>query len=195
LNHVKPKIGISRCLLGDQVRYDGTHKRDDSLIEALGQHVEWVPVCPEVEVGMGTPREPIQLVASVDGVPSANARVRLVGVESGRDWTEQMHSWARQRVAALRALNLSGFVLKARSPSCGIEGVRVVHGPAEAGPSDDVRRGHLQAADETFNGRGLFAQALVEAMPDLPVEDEARLSDPHVRDQFLARVRHRATHA
>jgi uncharacterized protein YbbK (DUF523 family) len=170
-------VGISRCLLGDEVRYDGTHKRDDSLIDALGRHVEWVPVCPEVEVGMGTPREPIQLVASVEGVLSAKQRVRLAGVESGQDWTERMHAWAQQRVATLRALNLSGFVLKARSPSCGIEGVRVVHHDRE-----------------TSAGRGLFAQALVEAMPDLPVEDEARLSDSRARDEFLARVRRRATH-
>ena len=172
---MKPRVGISRCLLGDEVRYDGTHKRDDSLIEALGRHVEWVPVCPEVEVGMGTPREPIQLVATGDGVPSADERVRLRGVESEQDWTGRMYSWAEQRVAALRALNLSGFVLKARSPSCGIEGVRVVY--------DDR---------ETLSGRGLFAQALIDAMPDLPVEDEARLSDPRVREDFLERVRRRA---
>ena len=173
---MKPRVGISRCLLGDEVRYDGTHKRDDSLVEALGRHVEWVPVCPEVEVGMGTPREPIQLVARADGVPSASERVRLIGVDSGQDWTGRMQSWARQRAAALRALNLSGFVLKARSPSCGVDGVRIVH---------DNR--------ETLSGRGLFAQALADAMPGLPMEDEARLSDPRARDEFLARVRHRAT--
>jgi uncharacterized protein YbbK (DUF523 family) len=169
---MRPKVGISRCLLGDEVRYDGTHKRDDSLIEALGRHVEWVPVCPEVEIGMGTPREPIQLVAAADGVPSAHERVRLIGVDSGDDWTDRMHAWARQRAAALRALNLSGFVLKARSPSCGVEGVRVVHRPDR----------------ETSAGRGLFAQALTEAIPDLPIEDEARLADPAARNRFLARV-------
>jgi len=175
---VKPRVGISRCLLGDEVRYDGTHKRDESLIAALGRYLEWVPVCPEVEVGMGTPREPIQLVAAADGVPSAAECVRLIGVHSEQDWTERMHGWARQRVAALQALNLSGFVLKARSPSCGIDGVRVVHDDGEA-----------------LSGRGLFAQALIEAMPDLPIEDEARLSDPGARDEFLARVRRRATEA
>ena len=165
---MKPRVGISRCLLGDEVRYDGTHKRDDELLEALGRQVEWVPVCPEVEVGMGTPREPIQLVSSTHGVASANECVRLVGVESGEDWTTRMHAWARERVAALQQLTLSGFVLKARSPSCGIEGVRVVGGR---------------------EGRGLFAQALVEAMPWLPVEDEERLSDARVREEFLERVR------
>lgn len=174
---MKPRVGISRCLLGDEVRYDGTHTRDDDLLEALGRQVEWVPVCPEVEIGMGTPREPIQLVASPDGVASAGERVRLVGVESGEDWTARMHVWARERVAALQRLNLSGFVLKARSPSCGIAGVRVVS-PSRDGSADS----------DTFAGRGLFAEALIEAMPWLPVEDEARLADARVRKEFLDRV-------
>ena len=81
----RPRVGISRCLLGENVRYDGGHKRDARLIEAFGAHVEWVPVCPEVEVGMGTPREPIQLVADQAGAPSGRARVRLTGVSSSVD--------------------------------------------------------------------------------------------------------------
>ena len=175
---MKPRVGISRCLLGDEVRYDGTHKRDDDVLEALGRQVEWVPVCPEVEVGMGTPREPIQLVASSEGVVSANVRVRLVGVESGEDWTTRMHAWARERVVALQPLNLSGFVLKARSPSCGISGVRIVD------PAGSASRNPAYVRE----GRGLFAQALVEAMPWLPVEDEARLGDPRARGEFVSRV-------
>ena len=165
----RPRVGISRCLLGEDVRYDGTHTLDADLIAALAPHVEWVPVCPEVEVGMGTPREPIQLVAREDGVPSADARVRLLGVNSGEDWTGRMHAWARARADALRRLHLSGFVLKARSPSCGIRDVRI----------DDNAR----------TGRGLFAQAIVEAMPDLPVADEDELRDPAVLGEFLTRVR------
>lgn len=157
----RPRVGISRCLLGDEVRYDGTHKRDEALIEALNRHVEWVPVCPEVEVGMGTPREPIQLVARGDRAPSGAGRVRLLGVTTGEDWTERMHTWAEARVRDLAALGLSGYVLKARSPSCGLR-------------------------EET--GRGLFAQALVEAMPDLPVADEEMLRDPDARQEFLDRV-------
>jgi len=164
----RPLVGISRCLLGDEVRYDGTHKRADDVLALFGDEVEWVPVCPEVEVGMGTPREPIELMAHPDGVRSGNERVLLVGVTSGEDWTERMRTWARDCVDALRPLNLSGFILKARSPSCGPHGVAVHSTPN--------------------TGRGLFAQALVEAMPDLPVEDEERLRDPSVRDGFLKRV-------
>lgn len=166
---MKPRVGISRCLLGDEVRYDGTHKRADDVLALFGDEVEWVPVCPEVEVGMGTPREPIALMAHPDGVRSGHERVLLVGVTSGEDWTERMRAWARDCVGALRALNLSGFILKARSPSCGVQGVAIESAPT--------------------TGRGLFAQALVEALPDLPVEDEERLKDPGVRDAFLQRVR------
>ena len=147
----RPRIGISRCLLGDEVRYDGGHKRQALLLDALGPDVEWVPVCPEVEIGMGTPREPVHLVAGGNGV-------RMLGVTSGRDWTEAMEAFARQRVAQLKAAGLSGYVLKARSPSC------------------DPRL-------------GLFARALAEALPDLPVVDEEELATRETADAFLTRVR------
>ena len=174
MNH-RPRVGISRCLIGGEVRYDGTHRLDENVVALLGPHVEWVPVCPEVEIGMGTPREPIQLVASPDGVGSAGERVRLVGVVRGEDWTERMHAWARGRAQQLVGLDLSGFVFKARSPSCGIEDV-IVHAP-----------------DRERRGRGLFAQALLEALPDLPVTDEASLNDAVTRACFLDRVlRHHA---
>jgi uncharacterized protein YbbK (DUF523 family) len=171
----RPRVGISRCLLGDEVRYDGTHKLDSDLIAALDPHVEWVLVCPEVEVGMGTPREPIHLVASTDGVRSGDARVRLLGVTSGTDWTARMHAWARAKAEALRQLGLSGCVLKARSPSCGVRDVPIELGPPEGG--HDVR-----------SARGLFAQALVGVLPDLPVADEDDLHDPAARREFLTRV-------
>src|SRR5476649_1348216 len=106
---MKPRVGISRCLLGDQVRHDGTHRRSASVI-ALGPHVEWISVCPEVEVGMGVPREPIQLVARADGIRSAGEHVRLSGVESGEDWTDRMDVWARRQAATLATLGLGGFV-------------------------------------------------------------------------------------
>ena len=167
---VRPRVGISRCLLGDEVRYDGTHRRDATVIALLEPHVEWVAVCPEVEVGMGTPREPIQLVTSRDGVPSMGSLVRLVGVGSGRDWTARMHAWARERACQLAALDLSGYVFKARSPSCGIGDATIL----DAGGD---RR-----------GRGLFAQALIDALPDLPVTDESSLSDAEARARFLERV-------
>ena len=167
----RPRVGISRCLLGDEVRYDGTHKRDAALIDSLSRHVEWVPVCPEVEIGMGTPREPIELVARADGVPSAGARVRLLGISTGEDWTDRMQAWARERLEALTPLRLSGYVFKARSPSCGIHGV-----PVHAGGTERV-------------GRGLFAQALIAELPNLPVADEEELAHTAGRDDFLRRLR------
>jgi uncharacterized protein YbbK (DUF523 family) len=158
----RPRVGVSRCLLGDTVRYDGGHKYEASVIDTLGAEVEWVAVCPELEVGMGVPREPVHLAARDDG-----SGVRLLGVESRTDWTERVHHWAGPRLDALAALNIAGFVLKSRSPSCGLRDVPVDGAPA---------------------GRGLFAELLVEAMPDLPVEDEQMLRDPEVRRRFLQRV-------
>jgi uncharacterized protein YbbK (DUF523 family) len=173
----RPRIGISRCLLGDEVRYDGGHRRDAWLVETLGALVDWVPVCPEVETGMGTPREPIHLVAAPEGLPSGSHQVRLLGVSSGRDWTSAFGQWAATRVRDLAAAELSGFVLKAGSPSCGID--------------------HVPIAGVAAEGRGLFAQALLDACPDLPIEDERRLVDPAIREAFLARVfaRHRVRRA
>jgi uncharacterized protein YbgA (DUF1722 family)/uncharacterized protein YbbK (DUF523 family) len=167
----RPRIGISRCLLGDEVRYDGGHKLDSFLVDTLGRHVAWVPVCPEVEVGMGTPREPIHLVTSSNGVVSGPHRVRLLGVASGHDWTDAMDRWRRERVAELTREDLSGYVLKKDSPSCGPDRVRVDAGGRE------VR-----------DGRGLFAEALVAALPNLPVEDESRLRDAVARENFIERI-------
>ena len=167
----RPRIGISRCLLGDEVRFDGGHKHDAFLAGVLGRSVDWVPVCPEVEVGMGVPREPIHLVIDASGVPSGSQRVRLVGVKSGTDWTADMSRYSRDRVRELAAANLSGYVLKKDSPSCGMERVRVHHGGMR-----------------TRDGRGLFAEALLVAMPNLPVEEEGRLNDPELRENFIERV-------
>jgi uncharacterized protein YbgA (DUF1722 family)/uncharacterized protein YbbK (DUF523 family) len=164
-------VGISRCLLGDEVRYDGGHKRDSMILGLLGPHVQWVPVCPEVEAGMGTPREPIQLVASPDGVPSGPERVRLLGVRSRADWTAPVAEWAAKRTTVLAAMNLSGYILKKDSPSCGMERVRVHHG-----------------GRTTRTGRGLFAEALLEAFPNLPIEEEGRLQDQLLRDNFIERL-------
>jgi uncharacterized protein YbbK (DUF523 family) len=149
------RVGVSQCLLGESVRYDGGHKLDRVLIEALGRYVEWVPVCPEVEVGLGTPREPMHLV----GDPHAP---RLVTITTGMDHTDPMTRFARQRVRELEALNLSGFVFKSASPSCGISGVPL--------------------------GPGLFARAFMEHFPEVPVEEEGRLHDPQILKSFLERV-------
>jgi uncharacterized protein YbgA (DUF1722 family)/uncharacterized protein YbbK (DUF523 family) len=180
-----PRIGISRCLLGDEVRFDGGHKRDSFLTATFGRFVEWVPVCPEIEVGMGIPREAIHLVASPDGVPSAGERVRLVGVKSGDDWTSAMAGYSKRRVRELAAADLSGYVLKKDSPSCGLERVKVKSAPdATAGkPGADPR-----AVMKTRTGRGLFAEALVHGVPNLPVEEEGRLNDPILRENFVERV-------
>ena len=158
--------------MGDDVRYDGRNKLSAAVM-ALSPYVEWISVCPEVEVGMGVPREPIQLNARSDGVLSAEERVRVAGVQSGEDWTERMEQWTSQRVAELASLGISGFVLKARSPSCGPANVAVHHREREPTPT----------------GRGLFAEALTRTIPDLPMEDEEALENPRVRELFLERIR------
>lgn len=160
------RIGISACLLGQEVRFDGGHKRDAFLTETFGQFVEWVPICPEVECGLGTPREPIRLVRGDDGV-------RLLTVRTGVDLTTRMARFSRTRVSALAAEALSGYVLKKDSPSCGLERVKVYdrHGTASA-----------------RNGRGVFAAALADAFPHLPLEEEGRLGDPALRENFVERV-------
>ena len=169
---IRPRVGISQCLLGDHVRYDGGHKYAPRLIAALHADVDLVAVCPEVEVGMGTPREPIQLVASSEGARSANRIVRLRGTSTATDWTERMVAFARTRAAELSKLGISGFVLKSRSPSCGPAGVAVL------------------AADASISGgTGLFAQALMDEMPGVPIEDEEHLADPAVRAHFVDDVR------
>jgi uncharacterized protein YbbK (DUF523 family) len=160
-----PRIGISQCLLGDNVRYDGGHKLDSVLIETLGRHVEWVPVCPEVEIGLGTPRESMHLVGD-------SQAPRLVTLNTGVDHTEAMNRFAQQRVRELEALNLSGFVFKSASPSCGISGVLLFNAQGT----------------ETQDGVGLFARAFMAHFPLIPVEDEDRLHDPQTLKNFLERV-------
>lgn len=164
----RPRVGISRCLLGDEVRYDGGHKLEAVVVSELGRVVEWISVCPEVELGMGVPREPIQLRGMHDG-----DHVRLVGVRSGEDWTERMRAWSVGRVRELQAMRLCGYVLKARSPSCGPRDVPIYVGGS---------------SDHGDSGRGRFADVLVELMPGLPIEDEERLRDAAARDRFLERV-------
>jgi len=161
----RPRIGISACLLGDEVRFDGGNKRDVFLADVLGPHVEFVRVCPEVEVGMGTPRETLRLVRDSDG------GVRMVTTRTGVDHTDAMTAWARERLQQLAAERLSGYVLKKDSPSCGMERVKVFGGRLPQ-----------------RNGRGIFADALLTRFPDLPVEEEGRLSDPHLRENFIERV-------
>jgi uncharacterized protein YbbK (DUF523 family)/uncharacterized protein YbgA (DUF1722 family) len=167
---MRPRVGISACLLGEAVRYDGAHKRDAFLVEALGAHVEWVPVCPEVELGLGVPREPIRLEGGAGGRGGAlgTGDVRLVTVTTRRDLTAAMAAFAPARVAALAAEGLAGWVLKARSPSCGPAGVPI------------------EGSDRT--GPGAFAREVRERLPHLPVAHEEALARPAAREAFVAAV-------
>lgn len=161
------RVGISTCLLGQEVRFDGQHKRDAFVTNQLAQHVRFVPVCPEVELGLGIPRPPVRLVDRKDGVGT-----RLEEPRSGRDLTEAMNAHAADRVAGLEEQDLSGYILKKDSPSCGLFRVRLYN--------------DKEVPERT--GRGLFAEALVRAMPELPVEEEGRLHDPRLRENFIERL-------
>jgi len=163
----RPRIGISSCLLGQKVRFDGGHKRDAFLVETYGQFVDWVPVCPEVELGLGTPRDSLRLLRRDD-------LVRMVNKKTGEDIAGAMRAWSAKRVESLAKQDLSGYVLKKDSPSCGMERVKVYGAEPGSMPAK--------------SGRGLFAEALMARFPDLPVEEEGRLSDPRLRDNFVERV-------
>ncbi len=161
----KIRIGISSCLLGERVRYDGQHKLDRFIVQTLGQYFDFVPVCPEVELGLPTPRPALRLV----GTPEAQ---RLVFRGSGEDITEAMLAWSRQRVLQLEKEELCGFIFKKGSPSSGMERVK------------------LYDHNGVPNGRGvgLFARAFMAHFPLLPVEEDGRLNDPQLRENFIARV-------
>jgi uncharacterized protein YbbK (DUF523 family) len=161
----RPRVGISACLLGDKVRYDGRDKRNAFLVDVLGRRVDWVRVCPEIEVGMGTPRETLRLVRE-------NGDVRMKTTETALDYTDVMERWARRRVEELAREDLSGYVLKKNSPSCGLEHVSI----------------YDSSGRQVAQGRGLFAQAIVRRFPGLPIEDEGRLSIPDIREAFVHRV-------
>jgi uncharacterized protein YbgA (DUF1722 family)/uncharacterized protein YbbK (DUF523 family) len=163
------RIGASACLLGAEVRFDGQHKRSAFLTRELAPFVTWVPICPELEVGMGVPREPVRLVRGPAG------RSLMLANQTGADWTDRMDALAARRAGNLAAQNLDGFVLKSKSPSCGMERVKVFDAPqTRAAPRHD--------------GVGLFARALIERMPNLPVEEEGRLEDARLRDNFVERI-------
>lgn len=159
------RLGISRCLLGDEVRFDGGHKRDNFLTDVFGRYVEWVPVCPEVEAGLGTPREAMRLV----GDPR---HPRLVTIKSKHDRTEALETMTENRLDLLKELDLSGYVFKRGSPSCGVERVRV----------------YTEHGMPSHNGVGIFARAFVERFPLIPIEEEGRLCDAPLRENFIERV-------
>ena len=172
--HPRPRVAVSACLLGQMVRYDGQHKRDDFVAGQLARFVDFEPICPEVEAGMGTPREPVHL-------EQIAGELKMLGNESRTDHTNCMQQYASNKVESLKHAvrgntgagpRLAGFILKARSPSCGMSRVKVVH--ANKPPTRD--------------GVGLFASRLQEQIPELPVEEEGRLNDHHLRTAFCEAV-------
>jgi len=160
------RIGVSACLLGQPVRFDGGHKHDRWITGELGRYVEFVPVCPEVEAGFGVPREAMRLVGDPDSP-------RLMTVRSGRDMTAAMESWAAKRAEELAGENLCGFIFKSKSPSSGMTRVKVY--------SD---KGGMPA----HKGIGLFAKAFMRRFPLLPVEEDGRLCDAKLRENFIERI-------
>ncbi|OGR25869.1 MAG: hypothetical protein A2139_03045 [Desulfobacca sp. RBG_16_60_12] len=163
----KIRLGISACLLGEPVRFDGGHKLDRFITDTLGKYVEFFPVCPEVECGLGVPREAMRLVGDPE-VP------RLMTVRTKVDLTDRMLTWAQKRVGELEQENLCGFIFKSKSPSSGMERVRVYNEPAQGSP--------------VTRGVGMFARIFMERFPLLPVEEEGRLHDPVLRENFIARL-------
>lgn len=161
----KIRVGISSCLLGEPVRYDGGHKRDRCLAGTMGGIFEYVPVCPEFEAGLGVPREAMHLE---DGP----AGQRLITHGTGIDLTARMDRRVRVSLRALEREDLCGFIFKCRSPSCGVERVKVID---EKGRTRPV-------------GSGLFARAFMDRFPLVPVEDEERLNAAAIRDNFIVRV-------
>jgi uncharacterized protein YbgA (DUF1722 family)/uncharacterized protein YbbK (DUF523 family) len=164
--HRPVRLGISSCLAGEEVRYNGGHIADSFLMGTLADHVQWVTVCPEFEVGMGVPREQIRLVGAPDNP-------RLVGSHTETDHTQPMLEWARDRTSGLASQDLDGFVLTANSPSCGLLRVRVYQ---------------TKGAPAVKQGVGIFARALTNRIPDLPVEENGRLHDPRLRENFVERI-------
>ncbi len=160
-------IGVSHCILGAEVRYDGGHKLSRFVSETLGAYVRFVAVCPEVEIGMGVPRETVRLKRSDD-----EAAPRMVAPKSGRDWTKAMRDFAERKASELTKLPLCGYILKKGSPSCGMERVRL----------------YRETGIPKRDGRGIFAAALIEKLPHLPVEEEGRLNDARLRENFIERI-------
>lgn len=163
-DHPPLRIGISACLLGQKVRYDGDHKHKAFMVETLSQWAELIPVCPEVAIGLGVPREPIRL-------ESDGKVVRALGVDSRIDVSERLQGYGREMARELAGL--SGYVFKSRSPSCGMKQVSLY------GPDGEIDQA----------GVGLYAAEIIRAMPELPMEEENRLCSLEQCERFMERVR------
>jgi uncharacterized protein YbbK (DUF523 family) len=156
-----PRVGISSCLLGERVRYDGGHRKQSALLAAFDGQIEWVATCPEVELGLGVPRQTIQ-------IERRGEQLHLVTCESRQDLTPAMTDWAKQRISFLQAQQVCGYVFKARSPSCGV--------------------GSVTVADTAEKTSGMFAAALGQRLPELPLAEEEALDTDERRALFLQRV-------
>lgn len=163
--NLKLKVGVSSCLIGEKVRFNGDHKQDLYVKDVLSQFVQYVPVCPEVEVGMGVPRESVHLQLS-------GKTVHMVGNKSEKDWTDPMNRYIKKRVEQLKKHDLDGYICKKNSPSCGMERIKVVH---ESGGYDK-------------SGVGMFIAAFQKEFPLTPVEEEGRLNDERLRENFIIRL-------
>jgi len=159
------KIGVSSCLLGKEVRYNGGHSQDRYITEILSRYFKFVDVCPEVEAGFGIPRETMRLVGSPDAP-------RLLTTKTGKDFTDRMLNWARHRVVELEGEDLCGFIFKKNSPSSGMERVKIY-----------TEKGH-----PSNRGTGLFAKTFMAHFPLVPVEEDGRLNDPQLRENFIERI-------
>jgi uncharacterized protein YbgA (DUF1722 family)/uncharacterized protein YbbK (DUF523 family) len=164
-NTEKIKLGISACLLGQPVRYNGGHQLDHFLKDTLGKYVDYVPVCPEVECGFGVPRETFRLIGEPD-------HPRLMTTHTKQDFTDRMETWARKRVAEIEEEGLCGFIFKGGSPSSGMERVKVYN---DKGMSTKI-------------GVGIFARIFIEHFPLIPIEEDGRLHDPVLRENFIERI-------
>ncbi len=159
------KIGVSACLLGQPVRYNGGHAHDRYITDTLGKFFQFVPVCPEVECGFGTPREAFRLVGDPE-------RPRFMTSRTAEDFTQRMEDFCSRRAQELEGEQLSGFIFKSRSPSSGMERVKV----------------YTEQGMPVNKGVGLFARAFMERFPLVPVEEEGRLHDPRLRENFIESV-------
>ena len=165
-NQTKPNVGISACLMGFKVRYDGGHKNNKFIHEVAEQYFNYVTTCPEIGAGMGTPRPPIHLYKSKDDILLVDRDDHSI------DFTKAMQAFAQESAESF-AKSLNGFVFKAKSPSCGIERVPI-HQDINSNPD--------------YRGIGAFAKIFIQMNPNIPVEDEGRLNDSKIRENFFERV-------
>lgn len=161
----KPRVGISSCLLGKKVRYDGMQRQNLYITDSLGKYFAWIPVCPEVDYGLGIPREPMHLVGDLE-------TPRIVTIFTGIDHTDGMMKWVEKKLAELEKEDLCGFIFKSKSPSSAIRGVTILS------PS----------GEECGTGPGIFGGAFIKHFSQMPVIDDEQLGDAALRRDFRKMV-------